>query len=186
MKSPMARSRQLWSACSGGAWRRRLRARGLAVSLLSGDAEGPVRAMAGAVGIDQWVARATPAEKVAHLQSMQAAGLRVLMVGDGLNDAAALAAANVSISPSSAVDASRSAADLIVLGDRIDRVVDALALAVVARRRILENFVLAFLYNVVTVPIAFAGFVTPLIAAISMSASSIVVALNAMRLGRTP
>ena len=73
-----------------------------------------------------------------------------------------------------------------MLGDRIDRVVDALALAVVARRRILENFVLAFLYNVVTVPIAFAGFVTPLIAAISMSASSIVVALNAMRLGRTP
>ena len=165
---------------------RRLRARGLSVSLLSGDAEGPVRAMAGAVGIDEWVARATPAEKVARLQSMQAAGLRVLMVGDGLNDAAALAAANVSISPSSAVDASRSAADLIVLGDRIDRVVDALALAVVARRRILENFVLAFLYNVVTVPIAFAGFVTPLIAAISMSASSIVVALNAMRLGRTP
>ncbi len=161
-----------------------LRARGLHVALLSGDAEAPARAIARAVGIEDWTARATPAAKVARLEAMRAQGGRPLMVGDGLNDAAALTAAYVSISPASAVDASRSAADMIVVGDRIDRVVDAFDLARVARRRILENFAMAFAYNVVTVPIAFAGLVTPLIAAVSMSGSSIVVALNAMRLGR--
>ena len=163
----------------------RLRASGLPVTLLSGDAPTPVRALAEKLGIDDWIAGATPAGKVAHLDAMRARGKRVLMVGDGLNDAAALAAAHVSISPASAVDASRSASDLIVLDNRIDRVADAWSLSRVARRRVLENFALAFAYNIVTVPIAFAGFVTPLIAAIAMSASSIVVSLNAMRLGRT-
>ena len=105
------------------------------------------------------------------------------MIGDGLNDAAALTAAHVSISPASAIDASRSAADLIILGDRIDRAADALDLARVARRRILENFALSFGYNLLAVPIALAGQVTPLLAAIFMSASSIVVVLNATRLG---
>ena len=106
---------------------------------------------------------------------------KVLMVGDGLNDTAALAAAYVSISPASAVDASRSAADLIVIGDRIDRVVTAWHIARTARRRILENFVLAFSYNIVTVPLAFAGYITPLLAAIFMSWSSVTVCLNALR-----
>ncbi len=160
-----------------------LRAAGLPVTLLSGDAERPVAAMAARLGIDRWIAGATPAEKVAHLDALRAEGHRVLMVGDGLNDAAALAAAHVSISPASAVDASRSAADLIVIGDRIDRVASSWRLARTARRRILENFALALAYNAVTVPLAFAGLVTPLIAAIVMSTSSLVVCLNALRLG---
>ena len=106
------------------------------------------------------------------------------MVGDGLNDAAALAAAHVSISPASAVDASRSAADMIVIGDRIDRASTpggSRAPRAGASSRISR---MAFAYNIVTVPIALLGFVTPLIAAIAMSASSIIVSLNAMRLGR--
>jgi P-type Cu2+ transporter len=163
-----------------------LRAAGLDIELLSGDAEIPVRAAASEAGIAAWSARMTPAEKVARLQSLSAQGRRVLMVGDGLNDAAALAAADVSISPASAVDASRAAADLILLGNRIERTLETLVLARLARRRILENFALAFAYNIVTVPIAFAGYVTPLIAAIAMSASSVVVSINAMRLGRHP
>lgn len=160
----------------------RLQALGLPVTLLSGDAEAPVAALAERLGIDRATARATPAGKVAALDALRARGHRPLMIGDGLNDTAALAAAHVSISPASAVDASRSAADMIILGDRIDRAADAVLLARTARRRILENFAFAFAYNVVTVPLAFLGLVTPLVAAIAMSTSSVVVALNALRL----
>jgi len=162
------------------------RGAGLPVTLLSGDAEGPVAALAARVGVDAWIARATPQDKVAALDTLRAEGRRVLMVGDGLNDAAALAAAHVSISPAAAVDASRSAADLIVTGPRLAPVAESWRLAVDARRRIVENIVFAFAYNVITVPIAFAGLVTPLFAAIAMSGSSLVVCLNALRLGRRP
>lgn len=157
---------------------------GLPVTLLSGDAEGPVAALAGELGIPDWIARATPQEKVAHLERLRAEGRKVLMVGDGLNDAAALAAAHVSISPASAVDASRSAADLIVLGNRFETVAEAWRTARWARRRIVENIVFAFSYNVITVPVAFAGLVTPLFAAIAMSGSSLAVCINAVRGGQ--
>lgn len=160
------------------------RAAGLPVLLLSGDAPAPVAALAARLGIEDWAAGATPQEKVARLDALRAEGRRVLMVGDGLNDAAALAAAHVSISPASAVDASRSAADMIVTGADLAPVVEAWRVAVAARRRIVENIVFAFGYNVITVPIAFAGLVTPLFAAIAMSGSSLAVCLNAFRLGR--
>lgn len=162
------------------------RAAGLPVLLLSGDAEAPVAALAARVGIAEWRARATPQDKVAALDALRADGRRTLMVGDGLNDAAALAAAHVSISPAAAVDASRSAADLIVLGDRLDRLPASWRLARTARVRILENFAFAFAYNLVTVPVAFAGHASPLLAAVAMSTSSLVVCLNALRLGPTP
>jgi P-type Cu2+ transporter len=160
-----------------------LRDAGLAVVLLSGDAEAPVADLARRLGISDWRSRATPSDKVAVLDALRADGHRALMVGDGLNDAAALAAAHVSISPAAAVDASRSAADLIVLGDRIDRVPASWRLARTARLRILENFAFATAYNLVTVPIAFAGHASPLFAAVAMSTSSLVVCLNALRLG---
>lgn len=161
-----------------------LKAAGLAVMLVSGDAERPVAAVAAVLGIVDAVAGATPQEKVARLEALRAEGRRTLMVGDGLNDAAALAAAHVSISPAAAVDASRAAADMIVLGERLAPVAATLALARVARRRILENFVLAFAYNFVTVPVAFFGLVTPIFAAITMSMSSLAVCLNALRMGK--
>lgn len=164
----------------------RLKEAGLSVTLLSGDTNGPVARLRDRLAVDRAVAHATPSDKVAEIQSLAGGGRGVLMIGDGLNDAAALAAASVSISPASAVDASRSAADLIILGDRLDRAAEALDLARLARRRILENFAFAFAYNVVSVPLAFAGLVTPLVAAIIMSTSSLAVALNALRLGPEP
>ncbi len=160
------------------------RAAGLPVLLLSGDARGPVAAAAGRLGITDWIAGATPQEKVARLNALRAEGRRVLMVGDGLNDAAALAAAHVSISPASAVDASRSAADLIVTGPLLAPVAESWRLAREARRRIVQNIVFAFAYNLVIVPVAMAGLVTPLFAALAMSGSSLAVCLNALRLGR--
>jgi Cu2+-exporting ATPase len=161
-----------------------LKARGLAVSLLSGDRPGPVEAAAQAAGIQDWCALQTPADKVARLQALAAEGRRVLMVGDGLNDAPALAAASVSASPSSAVEISQTAADIVFQGDRLAPVPEVLSTAHRADALVRQNFALAFLYNAVTIPLALAGLVTPLIAAVAMSTSSLVVTTNALRLTR--
>ena len=157
---------------------------GLAVELLSGDSEAPVRAMADALEIADWTAGATPAGKVARLEALADAGHKVLMVGDGLNDAAALASAHVSMSPASAVDASRVSADLILVGNDLSEVANSVVLARKAKKRIVENFTISAVYNAISIPIALLGFATPLIAALAMSGSSITVSLNAMRLGR--
>lgn len=159
-----------------------LKRRGLAVELLSGDRVENVQALADQLGIGQWRAGQSPAEKVARLEELKAAGARVLMVGDGLNDAPALAAAHVSASPSSAVDVSQTAADIVFQGGRLAPVAEALAVAMTSRRLVQQNFALALGYNLFTVPLAVAGFVTPLIAAIAMSTSSLVVICNALRL----
>ena len=161
-----------------------LKRRGLAVELLSGDRDSTVRDIAARLGIDTWHARRTPADKVARLEHLKAEGRKVLMVGDGLNDAPALAAAYVSVSPSSAVDVSQTAADVVFQGTRLTPVLETLAVAVSSRKLVRQNFVLAIGYNVFTVPLAVAGYVTPLIAAIAMSTSSLVVIGNALRLSR--
>ncbi len=160
-----------------------LKRRGLAVMLLSGDRSSAVEAAAHSAGIEDWRANLKPADKVAILQDLAAQGRRAMMVGDGLNDAPALAAAHVSISPSSAADVSQTAADVIFQGDKLAPVVEALSVAKRAERLIKQNFALSFAYNAVSVPLALAGLVTPLIAAVAMSASSIVVILNSLRLG---
>ncbi|RMF11650.1 MAG: cadmium-translocating P-type ATPase [Alphaproteobacteria bacterium] len=159
-----------------------LKRMGLAVELLSGDREGPVEAVARALGIDQSQAGKTPDQKIARLEKLAVQGRRVLMVGDGLNDAPALAAAFASMSPATGADISQTAADFVIQGNSLMPVVFTLDIARATRRLILQNFGLALIYNLIAVPIAVAGLVTPLIAAIAMSASSVVVIANAMRL----
>lgn len=159
-----------------------LKAQGMALRLISGDSAGAVAALAARVGIDDWTAGALPAEKAALVSDLTAAGHRVLMVGDGLNDTAALAGAHVSISPASALDAARTASDIVLLGQDMAPVGDAVRISRQATRRIVENFGLSAAYNVIAVPLALVGLATPLAAALAMSLSSITVSLNALRL----
>ena len=159
-----------------------LAARGLAVELLSGDREAAVAEAARRLGIRHWRAGVTPAAKCAHLRGLVASGRKVLMIGDGLNDAPALAAATVSLSPTTALDISQTAADAVFQGRLLTPVLELLDVAARADGLVRQNFALAFAYNLVTVPLAIAGLVTPLIAAASMSASSILVVGNALRL----
>ncbi|MGA9251822.1 MAG: HAD-IC family P-type ATPase, partial [Roseobacter sp.] len=123
-----------------------------------------------------------PKDKVEFVQNLTDQGRHVLMVGDGLNDTGALAAAHVSISPAQALDAARAASDIVLLGQDLSPIADALATARQATKRINENFTIATVYNVVAVPLAVAGLATPLIAALAMSTSSLTVSLNALRI----
>lgn len=159
-----------------------LLASGRRVILLSGDAETPVAALAGTLGIREWRSSMRPEEKAGRIAALTAEGRRVLMVGDGLNDTVALAGAHVSISPASALDAARTASDIVLLGQDLAPLSDALRIAVTTRRRIKQNFALSLAYNAVAVPVALVGLATPLIAALAMSTSSVTVSLNALRL----
>ncbi len=161
---------------------RALKAQGIKVVVMSGDTTRAVEDMAARLGIDHWMAEALPGDKAARIETMQADGAHVLMVGDGLNDTAALSVADVSISPASALDAARVASDIVLLGGDLAPVPDAIVTAKKATRRIRENFRIATVYNVIAVPIAVIGLATPLVAALAMSASSITVSLNALRL----
>lgn len=160
----------------------KLRAMGLTVELLSGDTEERVARAAAATGITVWRASATPTSKARHLQDLERAGTKVLMVGDGLNDAAALASAHASLAPGGAVDVSRLASDCVFSGESLASVPRIIEIARMARLRIRENFALAAIYNLIAVPIALFGWATPMVAAIAMSSSSAIVTLNALRL----
>lgn len=159
-----------------------LQADGFAPLLLSGDNATAVADTARAAGILDWQAEQRPEDKIAAIQALMAAGEKPLMVGDGINDGPALAAAHVSMAPASASDLGRAAADIVFLSDRLDAVTEAMRIARHARALIVQNFGLALAYNLVAVPIAVLGGVSPLVAAIAMSLSSLVVTLNALRL----
>ncbi len=163
-----------------------LKARGLSVEMLSGDLEGPVRRVAEAVGITQWRAGCSPQDKAAVIDALMAADHRPLMVGDGLNDAGAMARAHAAMAPGTALEASQNAADLLFSGICLGPVVEAVDVARSARRRALENFGLAAAYNLLAAPAAMLGLVNPFVAAIAMSGSSLVVTLNALRTGARP
>jgi Cu2+-exporting ATPase len=157
---------------------------GYAVHLLSGDRPQAVAGAARDAGIADWSAGVRPDGKIAMLERLKADGHRVLMVGDGLNDAPALAAAHASLSPSSAADISQTAADAVFQGQHLAPILEALKVARASQRMAVQNFGIALAYNVVSVPLAMAGHVTPLIAALAMSLSSIAVTANALRLRR--
>jgi Cu2+-exporting ATPase len=161
-----------------------LGARGLAVEMLTGDTPEIARKTALEIGISVWQAGMKPADKVARLERLRGDGRLVLMVGDGLNDAAALALAHVSIAPGSAADVSQLASDMVLRSETLLPILEAISVARKARVLVLENFALAALYNLVAIPLAAFGLVTPLLAAATMSSSSLLVSLNALRLAR--
>lgn len=158
-----------------------LRRRGLSIEILSGDTDYAVKATANELNITQWQARVSPGGKAEHMNALAASGKKVLMVGDGLNDAGALAIAHASLAPGGAMDVSQSASDAVYSGG-LAAIRSVLNVSKRTRWIMLQNFGLAAAYNCIAVPIAVTGSVTPLIAAIAMSASSLVVTLNALRL----
>jgi Cu2+-exporting ATPase len=160
-----------------------LREQGLSVEVLSGDAPAAVEATARALGIQCWSARATPESKLTRLRELQAQGHRVLMLGDGINDAPVLGGADVSIALSCGAPMAHRAADIVLAGERLMRLPQVLQLARRTRRVIRENLAWALAYNLVALPFAAAGWVTPWIAALGMAGSSMIVTLNALRLG---
>ena len=160
-----------------------LKARGLDCRILSGDRDAAVAPIAKELGIP-YAAEMKPADKIAALRDLAGSGRKVAMIGDGLNDAPALTEAHVSLSPISAVDLAQAQADAVFLGNRLTPVVDAMDIARQARRLMSQNLYFSAIYNVAAVPLAVFGFVTPLIAAVAMSASSILVTLNALRVRR--
>ena len=161
---------------------RKLHQMGLDTRILSGDRQATAKRVADTLGISETIAEVSPTEKCAYLNALKAEGKHVLMVGDGLNDAPALAAADASMSPSSAIDIAQNTADIVFQGDKLTPVVQSIYIARRSTKLVRQNFGLAVAYNIVAIPLAVAGFVTPLIAAAAMSGSSLIVILNAFRL----
>ena len=162
----------------------RLRATGANVTLLSGDAEGPVEQAATALGIDDSHASCTPEEKLDVIRRFQSDGETVVMVGDGINDAPVLAAADASIAPAHAASLAQTSADVIMLGEHLAPVVTIVRIARQTMRIVRQNLGWAIVYNAGALPLAAMGLVPPWLAAIGMSASSLIVVLNALRLSR--
>ena len=161
-----------------------LSARGFGIELLTGDKQGMARETAALLGIENWQAEVSPQDKLARLEELKEQGKFTLMIGDGINDAPALASAYASASPAGAADVSRAAADIILQGDKLSGLITATGTAKDAQKRVVENLSLAVIYNMIAVPLAVFGFVNPLLAALAMSGSSIIVTLNALRLAR--
>jgi Cu2+-exporting ATPase len=157
---------------------------GLELGILSGDRAPVVAKLAADLNIDTWRAGLSPRDKAEACAEASARGRRVLMVGDGINDAPALSAAHVSMAPATAADVGRQAADFVFMREGLEAVPFAIEASRRAGRLIRENFALAIGYNVIAVPIALLGYATPLIAAVAMSTSSIIVVANALRLNR--
>ncbi|MEZ4494674.1 MAG: heavy metal translocating P-type ATPase [Dehalococcoidia bacterium] len=155
---------------------------GLEVSMLTGDAPGPAEAVATIVGLDDWQARATPETKLARVQEIQASGRRVAMVGDGINDGPALAAADIGIAMGNGTDVAIEAADITILAGDISKVTEAIQLGRSTLATIRQNLVWAFGYNVLAIPLAALALLNPIIAGAAMAMSSVSVMANSLRL----
>ena len=159
-----------------------LRARGATIHLLSGDGPQPVATAARELGIVRATAQATPQFKIDYVRALQAGGARVAMVGDGVNDAPVLAQADVSVAMGGGTDLAQLRADAVLLSDDLADLAHAAGIARRARRVVRQNLAWALAYNAIVIPVAFAGWVTPLAAGIAMASSSLAVAANALRL----
>lgn len=161
-----------------------LKHEGRTCHILSGDGSGHAREIAGLLGIDQVRDNASPQDKLAYLKSLQAQGRHVLMLGDGLNDAPVLAGADVSIAMSDGTDLAKVAADGVLLGQSLTPVKHILGIVRQSYRVMRQNLAWALGYNIIALPLAAAGFVPPWLSAIGMSASSLIVVMNALRINR--
>jgi len=155
---------------------------GIKVLLLSGDRQEVTKDIATKLGIENFEGALSPVQKTGIISALKSSGANVLMVGDGLNDAPSLSSATISMSPASAIDITQNAADIVFQGNILKPVVTAFDTAKFSQILVKQNFALAILYNLIAIPLAVAGYVTPLIAAIAMSSSSLLVIANAMRL----
>ncbi len=162
-----------------------LRRHGLPLTILSGDAKENVSQVAAELGVDDYHWGMLPDEKLRAIETANFDGQKPLMVGDGINDAAALAAAHVSIAPASTTDVGRAAADIVLLKNSLIDILTAIRIAKASKKLIHQNMSFAVLYNLIAIPFAFLGYISPLYAAIAMSTSSIVVVMNAMRLNNS-
>lgn len=162
----------------------RLKGMGIKLIMLSGDRKETVAKVATELGLDEAIGEMTPQEKFARLEQLRANGRKVGMVGDGLNDAPTLAGADVSLSPATAIDMAQNAADIVFLSDHLAPVAKAVEIARATQTLVRENFAISIVYNVVAIPFAMAGYITPMLAALAMSGSSLLVIGNAFRLKR--
>ena len=161
-----------------------LRARGLSVHLLSGDAPEVALRVGRELGISHVTGGATPADKQRYVRELQSRGARVAMVGDGINDTPVLAQADVSIAMGGGADVAQLRSDAVLLSGRLPELVSAVDVARRTRAVVRQNIAWSLAYNAIAIPLAVAGLVTPLVAAIGMSASSLLVVANALRLRR--
>jgi Cu2+-exporting ATPase len=159
-----------------------LKSLGIRVHLLSGDNRPAAESVARSLGIDQIRAEALPDDKLVYVKNLQANGHVVAMIGDGINDAPVLAQAQVSIAMGEGTDVAQAAADMVMLGNRLIALSDGVGIARKTRAIIYQNLAWALGYNLIAIPLAALGHVTPWIAGIGMSASSLLVVLNALRL----
>jgi Cu2+-exporting ATPase len=163
-----------------------LRALGIEVELLSGDQAAAVQQVADELGIQRYRARCLPQDKLRHIQTLQASGAVVAMVGDGVNDAPVLAAAQVSLAMGGGTQLAHASADMVLLSEQLPHLADAVRTSRRTLAVIRQNLAWALVYNLIALPLAAAGWIAPWMAAIGMSTSSLVVVVNALRLRGRP